>query len=284
MLGDFEYVRPRTIEDACKLLLDGGGEALAYAGGTDLLVDIRNGLRAPKILVDLKKIGELDRLETRNGDGTVIGTAVPLNRIAEDAKLRTRLPALSEAALTIATYQLRNRATIGGNLCNASPASDSIPPLLVVGATLHVEGVDGPRNVPLDGFCTGVKKTCLKMGEIVTGIRIPPLEEESRTAFLKQQRIRGHDLAVVNLAGALSPSEGSLRIAIGSCNPTPLLLDPIETGSHSLDALADEAARMAEAAIAPISDVRASAEYRRAIVPVLVRRLVAKLMDGKEGA
>jgi len=284
VLGDFEYVRPRTIGDACKLLRDGEGQAVAYAGGTDLLVDVRNGLRAAKLLVDIKGIEGLDSLKTRDGEQTILGATVPLNRIVEEASLRARIPALCEAALTIATYQLRNRATIGGNLCNASPASDSIPPLLVTNASLHIEGTEGSRDVPLHGFCMGVKKTCLKPGEIVTEIRIPPLGEGTRTAFLKQQRIRGHDLAVVNLAGALSPSDGSLRIAIGSCSPTPLLLDPIEAGSHSVDALADEAVRAAEAAIAPISDVRASAEYRRAIVPVLVRRLVAKLMDGKGGS
>ncbi|MFC2077782.1 FAD binding domain-containing protein [Candidatus Bipolaricaulota bacterium] len=284
MLGDFEYVRPRTIGDACKLLRDGEGQAVAYAGGTDLLVDIRNSLRSPKLLVDIKGLEGLDCLETRDGEQTILGATVPLNRIVENAALRERLSALSEAALTIATYQLRNRATIGGNLCNASPASDSIPPLLVTNAALHIEGREGSRDVPLHGFCTGVKKTCLKPGELVTEIRIPPLEEGTRTAFLKQQRIRGHDLAVVNLAGSLSPSDGALRIAIGSCGPIPILLDPIETASHTNDAIATEAVRVAEGAISPISDVRASAEYRRAILPVLIRRLIERLLDGTGGA
>ena len=285
MLGDFEYVRARTIRDACQLLKDGDGEAVAYAGGTDLLVEIRSGLRAPKLLVDIKEIAALGRVNL-GGDGSpiMLGSAVPLNRIVENESLRRGVAALSEAALTIATYQLRNRATIGGNLCNASPASDSIPPLLVAGASLRIEGPDGKRDVPLDCFCTGVKKNCLEAGEILAEIRIPSLAAGTRTAFLKQQRIRGHDLAVANLAGALSPSEGTLRIAIGSCSPTPTLLDPIYTTSHSQHAIADEAVRRALAAVSPISDVRASAEYRLAILPVLIRRLIAQLFDAKGDA
>lgn len=281
MWGEFEYVQPSTVEDACRLLADGRGGALAYAGGTDLLVDIRNGVRSPKLLVDIKALDPLRELEA--SDGLRIGAAVTLNRIVEHAGLRKRLPSLCEAAQSIATYQLRNRATIGGNLCNASPASDTLPPLLAVGAALRIQGIGGSRDLPLDRFCTGVKTTCLGPGELVTEIRVPPIPAGTRTAFVKQGRIRGHDLAVANAAGSLAPADGALRIAIGSCSPTPLLLDAIETVGHSVAAVADEAIRRARAAIAPISDVRASADYRRAVVPVLVGRLVERLMNGKGG-
>jgi len=124
----------------------------------------------------------------------------------------------------------------------------------------------------------------IEPGEIVTEIRIPPIAPGTRTAFLKQQRIRGHDLAVVNLAGALSPDDGLLRLAVGSCTPTPLVLEPIEITGHSAEAVAEEAERRVAAEISPISDVRASAEYRRAVLPSLVRRLVAGLMNRKGGA
>ena len=280
MLGPFEYVRALSLEEACRLLREEGESARAFARGTDLLVEIRNGIRSPSLLVDIKPIGALSTLEADGADeGLRIGPAVTLNRIAEHAALRQKLPALSDAALSIATYQLRNRATLGGNLCNASPASDSIPPLLVVDAIMEIQGVDGAREVPLDCFCTGVKKTCLESGEIVSGIRIPPIADDTRTAFLKQQRIKGHDLAVVNLAGALTP-DGLLKISIGSCTPTPLVLGPMETIGHSLEAVSDEAVRLASERISPISDVRASAEYRRAVVPALVRRLVFQLLKG----
>ena len=283
VFGEFEYVRAQSIDEVSRLLAESAGAASVFAGGTDLLVDVRNGVRSPKLLVDIKRIDRLTRLDADVDRGVTIGSAVSLNRVAENARLRELVPALSNAALSIATYQLRNRATIGGNVCNASPASDSIPPLLIVGATLRIEGNSGEREVPLDGFCTGVKKTCLAPGEILTEIRIPTLPPGMRTAFLKQQRIRGHDLAVVNLAGALSPADGQLRIAIGSCAPVPTLLDPIATRGHTPAAVADEAVRVAEAAVSPISDVRASAAYRSAVLPVLVRRLVARLTDANGG-
>jgi len=281
VLGRFEYVRPATLEGACSTLREAGGTGLALAGGTDLLVEIRNAIRSPDLLVDIKGLSELSVLSLDSPDEPIrIGPAVTLNRIAENAELRKRFPALADAALSIATYQLRNRATVGGNLCNASPASDSIPPLIVVGAVMEIAGPEGSREVPLDCFCTGVKKTCLRTGELVSAIRVPPMPETTRTAFLKQQRIKGHDLAVVNLAGALSPDNGLLKLAIGSCTPTPLLLGPIETEGHSVGTVSDEAVRLAAEGISPISDVRGSADYRRAIVPVLVRRLVYDLLKG----
>lgn len=281
MLGQFEYARALSLEEACRLLRVEEDSARPFAGGTDLLVEIRNGIRSPGLLVDIKSIEALSTLEAGNPDQPIhIGPTVTLNRIAEHAALRKKLPALADAALSVATYQLRNRATIGGNLCNASPASDCIPPLLVVGAIVEIRGAAGERDVPLDCFCTGVKKTCLEAGELVSGIRVPPIPQGTRTAFLKQQRIKGHDLAVVNLAGWLDTKNGQLKLAVGSCTPTPLVLGPIETNGHSIDALRDEMVRLAVESITPISDVRASAEYRRAIVPSLVDRLVRDLLKG----
>ena len=277
MLGGFDYVRPRSIEDTCRLLAE-TKDARIFAGGTDLLVEIRNGLRSPSLLVDVKKIDELTSLET---DGTqwIVGATVPLNVLAERRAIRDALPALADAALSIGTYQLRNRATLAGNLCNASPAADSAPVLLALGASVSVAGPDGLRTVPVSELFTGVKRTCLAPEEIVTDVRIPARPDGMRCAFLKQQRIRGHDLAVVNVAGRYEPGANRLRIAIGSCAPTPILLEPID-GTGSADAIGDHVIALAEAATSPISDVRASAEYRRAVLPVLLRRLIDRLLDG----
>ena len=277
MLGGFDYVRPRSIEDTCRLLAE-TKDARVLAGGTDLLVEIRNGLRSPSLLVDVKKIDELTSLQT---DGTewIVGATVPLNVLAERRAIRDALPALADAALSIGTYQLRNRATLAGNLCNASPAADSAPVLLALGASVSVAGPDGLRTVPVSELFTGVKRTCLAPEEIVTDVRIPARPDGMRCAFLKQQRIRGHDLAVVNVAGAYEPGANRLRIAIGSCAPTPILLEPID-GTGSADAIGDHVIALAEAATSPISDVRASAEYRRAVLPVLLRRLIDRLLDG----
>lgn len=281
MLGAFDYVRARSVEEACSLLAT-SESASVLAGGTDLLVEIRNGLRVPKLLVDIKSIDELSRLDT-DGPEMAIGAAVPLNTIAEHRAIRDALPALAEAALSIGTYQLRNRATLAGNLCNASPAADSAPVLLSLGAMISTAGASGRRTVPISELFTGVKQTCLAPGEIVTAIRIPALESGTQTAFLKQQRIRGHDLAVVNVGGSYAPSTKALKIAVGSCAPTPVLLEPIDA-SGSADAVVGRAIELAEAATSPISDVRASAEYRRAVLPALVRRLVERLLDGGGGS
>ena len=284
MQGAFEYERAATVEESCRLLAE-AESAVPYAGGTDLLVDIRNGRRSPSLLVDIKGIEALRRLDAGDADGgIIIGPAVTLHDLSEHKGLQTRLAGLVEAARSVATFQLRNRATIGGNVCNASPAADLIPPLLVIGALLEIQGPERMRKIALDDFCTGVKQTCLAAGELVTKIRIPPIDAKIRTAFLKQQRIRGHDLAIVNLAGAISPGDGLLHLAVGSCGPTPIRLAPIETRGHATAAVAQEAVRVAGGAVAPISDVRASAAYREAVLPALTRRLVARLLSGKGGA
>ncbi len=237
MLGNFEYLRIRSIEEGCRALADAPGESAVLAGGTDLLVEIRNGIRSPQLLIDVKGLESLDAFE-QNTTRTRIGASVSLNALIEQRAFREAHPALSEALLSIGTYQLRNRATLAGNLCNASPAADSAPVLLVLGAEVEIVGPDTHRTLPLARFFTGVKKTALQPGEIVTAILIPE-RPGLRTAFRKQQRIRGHDLAVVNVAGAFSAQDGTVTLAIGSCAPTPVVLDPIPVDSSSRDVFAE---------------------------------------------
>lgn len=280
MLGRFEYARPKTVDEACRLLAEAGRDAAILAGGTDLLVDLRNGSRSPSLLVDVKRLEELQALRT-GPDEAVIGAAVPLNVVVEHRELRKAYAGLSDAALSIATYQLRNRATVAGNLCNASPAADMAPILLVLDAKLTVQNPQGTRAVPVAKLFTGVKRTCLAPGDVVVDVRMPPLDGELRTAFRKQQRIRGHDLAVVNAAAAYAPSRATLRVAVGSCAPTPVLLEPFDTKGTSPLALAAEVLRAAAAATAPIDDVRASAAYRRAVLPALLRRLLADVVSAR---
>ncbi len=279
VLGRFDYERPTSLAEAARLLAEGGTAAAVLAGGTDLLVDLRGGRREIRLLVDVKKVDGLQRLDVDRAGGLKIGAAVSLNEILEHAAVRRAFPGLAQAAESIATYQLRNRATAVGNLCNASPAADLAPILLALGTSIVAVGSKGEREVPVSRFFAGVKKTALRPDEIVAEIRIPAPEPKLRSAFLKQQRLRGHDLAVVNVAGTYAPSTGLLRLAFGSCAPTPVALAPIDTKGISHAAVADEAARAALAAASPISDVRASAEYRRAVLPVLVRRLTAILLQ-----
>lgn len=281
MLGAFDYVRARSIEEACRFLAE--TDASILAGGTDLLVEIRDELRSPKLLIDVKGIAELAHFQV-DGPEVIIGASVPLNVLAEHRAIRESLPALADAAFSIGTYQLRNRATLAGNVCNASPAADSAPVLLSLGAKLSIVGANGRRTMPISELFTGVKRTCLAPGEIVTDIRIPAPADGARTAFLKQQRIRGHDLAVVNAAGSYAPDTETLKVAVGSCAPTPVLLEPIDLSGTSFESTVDRVITLAEASTSPISDVRASAAYRRAVLPVLLRRLLDRLLDGGGGS
>jgi len=276
VLGSFEYKRIRSMEEGCQSLAEAGGDGAVLAGGTDLLVEIRNGLKSPAILIDCKGMDTLKAFSVSHS-GSTLGASVPLNRFIEHRGFHTTYPALTNALTSIGTYQLRNRATLAGNICNASPAADSAPVLLVLDAVVEVVGVDGPRTIPIRSFFTGVKKTTLKPDEIVTAIHLPD-RSDLRTAFRKQQRIRGHDLAVVNVAGAFSSAEKTLRFAIGSCAPTPVLLDPIEVDSKNRDAFAEHVVEIVRSSVSPISDVRASSEYRKAVLPVLVKRILHELL------
>ncbi len=282
MLGNFDYIRAETVEHGCALLARTPGAAV-LAGGTDLLVNIRNKAISPPLLVDFKGIAALNAI-SHNADGTAIGAAVPLNAIAEDQRIRTAYQALFEAATAVATYQVRNRATLIGNLCNASPAADTAPPLFVLDAHVEISGPAGARTLPVRDLPVGVKKAALTPGEVITAVTIPPIAPGARTKFLKKQRIKGHDLAIVNMAGYYDPGTGELRIAIGSCAPTPILLPPLDSPvrvGDQIDEIVAALDRIAQEAISPIDDLRATAAYRRALIPVFLRRLVKTLL-GRE--
>ncbi len=280
MLGDFDYVRAGSVEEACALLAENEG-ARILAGGTDLLVNVRNRIISPALLVDIKGIPELGELSLE--DGMRIGAAVPLNVVAENNKIRKGYPALAEAAGAVGSYQVRNRATLAGNLGNASPAADTAPPLFVLNAQVEIAGAGGTRTLPVRDLLVGVKRTSLARDEMITAIVLPPTRG-ARSAFLKKQRIKGHDLAVVNMAGFYDPSTGKLRVAIGSCAVTPVLLpslpEPVR-GDDPLDEVVAELDRIAQEAVSPIDDLRASAEYRRAMITVYLRRLMEALLERK---
>jgi CO/xanthine dehydrogenase FAD-binding subunit len=274
MIGSCAYFKPRSLEEAFAARQQEGARLLA--GGTDLLVDMRKGLEPVELLVDIKGLEELKVLAVHPKNGATVGGRVTLNALIEDPGIRESYPVISDAARTIATYQLRNRATLVGNICNASPAADMAPPLYVLDAQVLIAGPKGGRTIPIGSFLTGVKKTSLAKGEIVLGVKLP-YHGPARMAFMKRQRIKGHDLASVNVAGLADRAAGTLRICIGACAPTPILLkdtDRLLGAAKGLSDLAEQAARLALDSISPIDDVRASAEYRRDMVAVLVKRVV----------
>jgi CO/xanthine dehydrogenase FAD-binding subunit len=274
MVRSCAYCRPRTLDEAFEARMAEGARFLA--GGTDLLVDLRTGLESARLLVDTKGLDELAVFAVHPTEGATIGGRVTLNALVESTGICRTFPAVAEAARAIATYQLRNRATLVGNICHASPAADMAPPLYVLSAEVLIAGPGGHRALPIRSFITGVKETALRDGELVVGVRLPA-PGASSMAFMKKQRIKGHDLATVSVAGLADRKAGVLRICIGACAPTPVLLegtDELYRAARGVEELADRVAAVALGSIDPIDDVRASAEYRRDMVRVFVGRLV----------
>jgi carbon-monoxide dehydrogenase medium subunit len=280
MIRPFSYFKPKSVEEALDALQAEGARVLA--GGTDLLVEMRGGEKCPEKLVDIKGIKDLQQLRIDPQRGIEIGGCVSLNEIIDNAKVNEYLPILSEAAFSIATYQLRNRATLVGNICNASPAADMAPPLFVLGAEVVISGPRGERKLPVCDFFTGVKQTALEPGEMVLHVEIPGASE-GKMGFLKKQRIKGHDLALINAAGLADKQRGILKICIGACAITPVLIpntDSLFRDIEDLEELAERLAKLAEKFVAPIDDVRASREYRKDMVKVFVKRLTRKICSG----
>ena len=258
-MGGFRYIKVKDSSEVSPLLTKEGTWILA--GGTDLLVNIKKGLLEPEVVIDLKGIEKTHKISF---DGKlIVGASTTLNDILEFKYTKEFYPGLYKACKSIATYQLRNRATLVGNLCNASPAADTAPILLTLDATLVVMGKDGIKEMPLSKFFVNVKKNALKKGEFVFSVKIPkPVKGDIQT-FFKRGRICGADLSIVNIAGVYNP-KGKLRIGIGSAATTPLLFifDDLVRNEKDVNRLKKEIIKQVMNRIDPISDVRASKEYR----------------------
>ena len=276
MWRSFTYLSPRTLDEAIAALQQPGAHALA--GGTDFVVHLRSRALRPTQVVDLHDLGLAD---VREDDGKVtIGALSTFNEILASPVLHREVPALVEAAAQIGATQCRNMATIGGNLCSAVPSADSAPPLLVREATLRIVGPAGERTIPVTDLFAGPKETSLLPGEILTEVQVPRRPANSGEAFVKLGRRQAMTLAVVNAAAYLevNPDDGRVevaRIALGAVAPTPIRARRAEAhlvGRPFSEDRAREAARLAAGETRPISDLRASAAYRRQVSEVLVYR------------
>jgi CO/xanthine dehydrogenase FAD-binding subunit len=294
-MSDTRFERPTSLEAALALLAEMPDRAMVLAGGTDLQLKLRDGsttagIAAPAagraaVVVDIKAIPELATIRWTEDGGLVIGSAVTMRQLCDDALVVERYPGLARGAEALGSFQVRCRATIGGNLCNASPCMDTAPALLVLGARLRVKSVKGERDIPLATFFAGVKKTTLAPGELATAVVVPAASRRLATAFGKIKRVRGHDLALVNCCVAFDAEAGTLRAAIGSCAPTPVLtrlVTDVSLTKADASALGDKLAAYALEVVRPIDDVRASAEYRRDMTALLCRRLVLELVGGRK--
>jgi len=279
MLPKFRYLRPGTLDEAIGLLKDCDDSTRILAGGTDLLIGMHEGVHAPARLIDIKGIAQLHTIGFTEDGILIIGACVTVNELIESDATTGPMQAMREAASVLATYQIRNRATVGGNLCNASPACDLGPPLLVLDAQLRLVSKQGVRLVSLKDFFSGVKTTCCEVSEVVTEVVIPP-SPGTVSAFLKQGRIRGHDLSVVNAAGAIGDG-GDLKMALGAVGTTPLLIEGLDgAGVDDRQKVIDTVLR----AIAPIDDVRGSGLYRKRMAEFMTGEILdllkGRLMQG----
>ena len=262
-----EYHRPKSVEEVTALLGEPGARPIA--GGTDLMVQARGGHSGPYTLVDLNFVPSLAELGAGRDGGLRIGATVRLARLESDP-LCLAYPLLREAAATVGSIQVRNRATLAGNLCNGSPAADTAPALLCYEAVAHVVGPAGRREVPLEEFWKGPGQTVLRPGEWVEAVGLPPPPPHGG-CYLKLGRTLGVDLAVTGVAALVS--DAGVRLAAASVAPTPRRLRPVEAvlSAAAPGSRPDIGPAMA-AAIAPIDDARATAAYRQAMTIVLARR------------
>ena len=282
----FAYARPTSLAAAVTLLERYGPEARPLAGGTDLIIRLRDGTLQPTVVIDLKRIAELAPAIREDGGRLAISATTVMTDITLDERVRRFFPALVEAAAVVGSVQIRNRATLAGNICNASPAADTAPSLLVYGAEVVASGSSGTRRIPIADFFVRSGQTTLERGELVTAIELPVPTRRTGSVHLRRTRRRGHDLASVTLCCRVD-EDGVTRIAYGSVGPRPVLVVD-ESGVLADPTAADEAKttileRMfADASPSPRS-MRASPEYRLAMLRVLGVRAVRIATDRLAG-
>jgi carbon-monoxide dehydrogenase medium subunit len=271
-------ILPETVEECLRALAERGPDARVVAGGTDLLPQLKNGMLRTGCVVDLSGVSQLRRLARGNGSGLRIGAAVTARTLERDPGVSARYPAIAESGALVGSVQIRNLATLGGNLCNAAPSADMAPPLLALDAEAVIAGPTGPRRVPFASFFLGVRRTVLAPGELLVEIAVPDPGPHSGGNYLRHTPRRELDIAVVGVASQLTLSKGvcaKARIALAAVAPTPVRAEAAERlleGHPVTPDLIERAARVAVEAARPISDQRGSADFRRHLVQVLTRR------------
>jgi len=278
----FDYVAPQTVEEAVAVLSENGSDARMLAGGSDIIAQLKEGRREVKVLVDVKKIPAANELAFNSRQGLTIGAGVSCCDIYENEHVASNYPALVDSTELIGSIQIQGRATIGGNLCNASPAADTIPTLIVLGATAKIAGLGGVREVAVEDFCTAPGQTVLQGGEFLVSLHFPPPAANSGAYFLRFIPRNEMDIAVVNAAASVVLDAGknafeSARIAVGAVAPVPLYLPAAGAalaGSDVSDQSIEMAAEIARQSARPITDMRGTIEQRVHLAGVLTRRAV----------
>ena len=273
----FELALPESLDDCLRLLAQRGPETKLLAGGTDLLPQMKNGVVIPKRVIDLSGVARVKILEC-DAKGLRIGSAVPARQVEQDTRVRNTYTAVAESAALLGSVQVRNLASVGGNICNAAPSADMAPPLVALEAQAVIAGPKGERRVPLSDFFTGVRKTVVSPDELLVEIFVPAPGPHSGGSYIRHTPRRELDIAVVGVASQVTIANGvcaKARIALAAVAPTPVRATAAEAaleGKPLTPELIERAADLAGQAAKPISDQRGSADFRRHLVRVLTRR------------
>jgi carbon-monoxide dehydrogenase medium subunit len=280
-MTDIRYMAPNTLDEAIGAFAAAGSAARILAGGTDLLVQMRSGAVKPGLIVDIKKIAEMTAIEPTADGGFRFGAAVPGAVLAEHPRFGTVWPGVLEAVNLIGSTQVQGRASAGGNLCNGSPAGDSVPAMIAAGAIVTLQGPQGRREIPVEQVPAGPGRTHLKPGEILVSFTLPPRPPGSSDAYLRMIPRTEMDIAVVGVGVSLTLKDGictAARVGLGAVAPTVLLVEPAAKaliGSKLDDAALNAAAAACSAACRPIDDKRGTIAYRTKVAGVLLKRTTA---------
>ena len=273
-----DYASPSSVGEAVDLLAERGDRACMMAGGTDVIVQLRTGIREADLVVDVKNIPELNEISYDRKTGLTLGAAVPCYQIYNNADVKQAYPGIIDVASLIGGTQIQGRASLGGNLCNAAPSADSVPVMIALGATANIAGPNGTREVAVEDFCTFVRQTVLQSGELLQSVHFPPPVPTSGAHYMRFIPRNEMDIAVAGVGVSVVLDDGtfkSARISLASVAPTPLFVkeagEALE-GRPVTDENVQKAAELARAAAKPITDMRGTIEYRQHLCEVLTRR------------
>jgi carbon-monoxide dehydrogenase medium subunit len=284
---EFEYAAPVSLQEAIELLSRANGAGRPLAGGTDLIAQMKENRKSPAVVVDVKRVPELNVLSFDEARGLRLGAAVSCARVAGFPPARARYPALVEACALIGSVQIQNRAAVGGNFCNATPSADTVPPVISYGGAVVIAGPNGRRELPAEDFFVGPGETALSQGEILVEISLPPPPDRSGAAYQRFIPREEMDIAVAGVGAFVQLSADGrrcerARISLAAVAPTPVRARQAEeflTGQTADETVLAQAGELAARAAKPISDVRGSAAYRIELVKVLTRRSLSTALE-----
>lgn len=279
-MKEFQYLKPESLPDAISLATQYGSEAALLAGGTDLIVQIKRKIKTPTCVINLKGISELNEIRFSHEKGLFVGPLVTHHTLGEHPVILEKYSLLAEAARLVGTHQVRERGTLGGNICNGSPAADTIPPLLCLEARLKLQKSGKETITPIEDFFEGPRKTKLEPDEILTGVQLPLLERHTGGAYVKLGVRKSLEIAVVGVAALVTLDKDrktclKAKIALASVAPIPLLCEKAEAillRKKMEEPIIHQAAKSAQEEAVPITDMRGTAEYRREMIYIVAKR------------